>query len=123
MSSSLDFSIKSYTATAAVAAYVCVMKDAATDNVVIATATDNPIGVTMANAAAGTVVPVRLLNGPGSVLVKANAAIAKNGIVRVVAGGLVDDSGTGAIIGTAENAATAQNDVIEVLLGSFAPTA
>ena len=124
MASALEFHIKSYVSTAAIVAYVCVKKDAATDNVVVATAADVPIGVTMSNAAAGTVVPVRLFNGPGTAFFKANAAIAKNAVVRcATAGGLIDDSTTGTVVGTAEGAATAQNDVIEVLLAGASPAA
>ena len=107
MASANEFHIKSYVATDAIAAYVLVKKDAATDNVVVSGAGEAAIGITMTNAAAGTVVPVRLLNGYGTALVKAGAAVAKNAVVRGIASGKIDDVTTGAVIGTADEAATA----------------
>lgn len=123
MASSNEFHIKSYVATDAIAAYVLVKKDGVTDNVVVAGAGDAAIGVTMANAAAGTVVPVRLLNGFGTALVKAGAAVAKNAIVRGIASGKIDDAANGCVIGIADEAATADGDIIEVLLAGSAPVA
>jgi hypothetical protein len=123
MASANEFHIKSYVATDAIAAYVLVKKDAATDNVVVAGAGEAAIGVTMTNAAAGTVVPVRLLNGYGTALIKAGAAVTKNAVVRGIASGKIDDATTGAVIGTADEAATADGDIIEVSLRGSAPVA
>jgi hypothetical protein len=61
-------------------------------------------------------VPVRLLNSAGTVLVKVGAAVAQGAAVRQLNTGVVDDTGTTAIIGYAEEAATAAGDIIEVLL-------
>lgn len=121
MATALEFHIKSYVSTAAIGAYELVKKSG--DEVVVAGAGDAPIGVTMANAAAGTVVPVRLLNGYGTAFMKAGAAITQNAAVRGIAGGKVDDSATGVVVGTAEEAATADGDIIEVALQGSLPQA
>lgn len=123
MASANEFHIKSYVATDAIAAYVLVKKDGTTDNVVIAGAGDAAIGVTMTNAAAGTVVPVRLLNGYGTALVKAGGAVTKNSVVRGIASGKIDDATTGCVIGIADEDASADGDVIEVLLTGSVPVA
>lgn len=108
---------KSYIATEDLPAYVLVKKTNATDVELIDTeATDVAVGVTVAPALAGQAVTVRLLNAGGTVLIKANAAIAAGAAVRQLNTGVVDDSGTTPITGYAENAATAAGDVIEVLL-------
>jgi hypothetical protein len=120
MSAVIEFHIKSYVSTAAIGAYVLVKKDG--DNVVAAGAGEAPIGVTMTNAAAGTHVPVRLLNGYGTAFMKAGAPISKNAAVRGIAGGQVDDSTNGVVVGFAEEAATATGDIIEVALRGVLPT-
>lgn len=119
MSAALEFHIKSYVSTAAIAAYVLVKKSG--DEVVVAGAGDAAIGVTMSNGAAGDLVPVRLLNGYGTALIKTGAAVVKNANVRGIAAGVIDDASTGCLIGTAEDTATALGDVIEVLLHGRCP--
>lgn len=121
MSLAVEFHIKSYVATAAVAAYVLVKKSG--DEVVVAGAGEAPIGITMANAAAGETVPVRLLNGYGTALLKVGAAVTKNATIRGIADGEGDDATTGCVIGTAEDTATADGDIIEVALKGVAPQA
>lgn len=117
MASYIDGSVKSYTSVAAVAAYVLVKKNGANGvEVLTDAANDVAIGVTIAPAAAGAQVPVRLLNSGGTVFLKAGAAIAVNAAVRQLVGGTVDDTGATPIIGYAEEAATAANDIIEVRL-------
>ena len=116
MSSFTTESTKSYKAAADIAAYVLVKRTAAkTVGVVTAGDTDVIIGVTEANAKAGEQVPVRLRNSPGTVLVKAGAAIADGAAVRPLNDGTVDDSGSNPIFGYAEEAAAA-GDIIEVRL-------
>ena len=53
---------------------------------------------------------------PGSVkLVTAAGPVAAGALVRVIAAGLVDDTGTGIAVGISLQAAVAANDVIEIL--------
>jgi hypothetical protein len=116
MSSIIQFPVKSYTAGEAIGAYVRVKKSAGT--VVIAGAGEVGIGVTEANVENGGLVPVALWNGFGTVFMKAGAAISINAPVYPIAAGKIDDAQAtqGAPIGYAEEAATADGDVIEVLL-------
>ncbi|MCW8129617.1 MAG: DUF2190 family protein [Planctomycetota bacterium] len=85
----------------------------------LAGAGEPAIGISQVAAAQGAQVSVRLLNGPGTFKMVANAAIAALAVVYGVASGKIDDT-TGAGnpghgIGLALEAATAQGDVIEVL--------
>ncbi len=121
MASQVEFQIKSYISTAAIGAYELVKKSGT--EVVVAGVGDQAIGVTMANAAAGTTVPVRLFNGYGTAFMKAGAAITAGAKVRGIASGKIDDTATGPIVGFAEEAATADGDVIEVLLVGASPAA
>ncbi len=121
MSASIEYHIKSYVATAALEPYVLVKKSG--DEVVVAGAGDTAIGITMARVAAGGSVPVRLLNGYGTALITVGAAVTKNAAVRGIASGKGDDASTGVLIGTAEDTATADGDVIEILLRGSIPVA
>jgi predicted RecA/RadA family phage recombinase len=121
MSSFIDNSVKSYTSTADIAAYVLVKKSGSNVVVLDTQASDVAIGVTLAPAKAGAQVPVRLLNAGGTVLIKAANAIAQNAAVRQLNTGTVDDTGTTQIIGYAEEAATASGDIIEVLINAVGP--
>ena len=114
MSSVIEYHTKSYTAGAALGAYVRVKKSGST--VVAAGAGEAGIGVTIHNVANGEPVTVRLFNGFGTAFMKASAPIVQNAPVYGTANGKVDDAGTGPFLGFAEEAATADNDVIEVLL-------
>lgn len=119
MASSIEYHIKNYVANAAIAAYVLVKAHSTAGEVVVAAAGDTPIGITMANAAAGTVVPVRLLNGYGTALVLAGGTIALHGSVSATgSAGKIDDAAEGPPIGIAEESAVT-GDVIEVLLGGL----
>lgn len=122
MASNFEGTVKSYISTAAIVPYVLVKKSG--NNVVVldTPATDVAIGVTANAAAAGYPVAVRLLNGGGTVFLKAGGAIAQNAAVRQLATGTVDDTGTTQIIGYAEEAATAPGDIIEVLLNAVGAT-
>lgn len=122
MSSIIESQVKAYTATAvALAPYVRVKKNAGL--VEVAGAGEVAIGVTLANCAASGVVPVRLFNGNGTAFMTASAGITANAAVYGTAAGKIDDAGTGTPIGYAEEAATADGDVIEVLLRGEVPLA
>lgn len=60
-------------------------------------------------------IPVRLRTAQGTVPMVALIAIAVGAVVRGAAAGKVTTGGTDIIIGTAMTAATADNDIIEVL--------
>lgn len=123
MSSIIEYHVKSYVAAEAIGAHIRVKKSGILDTIVIAGAGEASIGVTIANVASGDPVTVRLFNSFGSAFLKASAAIAKNALVYPTAAGKIDDAGTGAPLGYAEDAATADNDVIEVLLLGQIPVA
>lgn len=118
MSYAIENHIKSYIAHVAIAAYVVVKKHSTAGEVVVASAGDSGlIGITMANAAADTVVPVRLLNGMGTALVLCGDTVDLNAAVSVMgSAGAVDDDAGGPIIGYAEEAGVV-GDIIEVVLG------
>jgi hypothetical protein len=61
-------------------------------------------------------VTVALLNRPGTFKMCAHAAITVGATLYGVAAGRVDDTGTGSTLGLALEAATAQDDIIEVAL-------
>lgn len=87
------------------------------DAVYEADATEQPIGVALRSAAAtDTSVPVQLLCAGGTVKMIANAAITQGATLYGADNGEVDDAdpGSGLIIGTALDAATAADDIIEV---------
>ncbi len=122
MSSFVEHQVKTYTATAALAAYIRVKL--VSGEVVVAGLNEVAIGVTLANVAAGGLVPVRLFNSFGTAFMTAGAAITRGAAVFGAASGKIDDTGVGPAIGYAEEAATADGDVIEVLLrGQIAPAA
>ena len=111
-----DGPIKTYTASAVMAQYLRVKHVAAADGTVeLAAAADRELGQLERPAlAVGDDVPVRLRNSEGSCIMVANAAIAKGAEVFGAAGGKIAPSGANAI-GTAEEAAGADGDYIEVL--------
>jgi hypothetical protein len=77
------------------------------------------IGITQAAAASGAQVAVRLLNGAGTFKMVASAAVTARVPVYGTADGKVDDTATepkGHPVGVALEAATADGDVIEVLV-------
>jgi hypothetical protein len=124
MAAVIENIIKSYLTTEAVTAYVRVKKSST--GVAIAGAGEVGIGVTLSNAANGDPVAVRLFNGYGTCFMKAGAAITANTLVYGIAAGKIDDAvastNAGAPLGYAETAATADGDIIEVLLtGRVAP--
>jgi hypothetical protein len=106
--------VKTYQASIAIAQYLRVKLTAGL--LVLAVAADKELGTTERPSfgTAGEDVPVRLRTAPGTAIFIANAAIARGAEVFAAAGGKVAPAGTVAI-GTAESAAGADGDQIEVL--------
>ena len=77
---------------------------------------DYEIGVTRSMSSNG-LDPVRVLlrNAPGTVEMTAASAFAKGATVLRAADGKIDDTGAGATVGIAMQAATDAGDIIEVL--------
>lgn len=92
-----------------------------------ATSTDIPIGVALYAAADGENVAVKLLNCGGTVEMIASEAISQGEAVYAAADGEIQDlptaNGTYKMIGYAMEAATADQDIIEVLPAGFTTTA
>jgi len=112
--------IKAFTAGAGgVPANVLVQLSSGTVIVNTATATHIPLGVTLYAAAAGEPVAVKLINHPGTVEIVAAGALAAGAIAYAAADGEVSAvpvvNGTYRKIGIALEAATADQDVIEIL--------
>ncbi len=108
-----DSGVKTYASTAALAKHRLVKKSGA--SVEYNTASDRPVGSTLnPSFNAEEPVPVRLTNCPGTFLATASEAIGLNGDCFAAADGKVASTGT-VLVGTAEIAATADGDVIEVM--------
>jgi hypothetical protein len=87
----------------------------------VAAAAEAAVGVTTEAIAASGYGTVKLFNAGGTFLMVANAAVARGAQVYPAASGNIDDAGTTALPLVALEAATAQNDIIEVgpaLLGA-----
>ena len=78
-----------------------------------AVAAGRALGVTRADAAIGTLVPITVI---GTAIVSASAAIAKDALVEVAANGQAVTRSAGVAVGRALQAAAAAGDRIEVLL-------
>lgn len=104
---------RSFEAGEALAKYRRVKKSGAT--VVYADAGEDSIGVTMHNAASGAQVMVKLFNDGGTFPIEAAAAITANAAVYGANDGKIDDTVSGDKLGTANEAATASGNIIEVL--------
>lgn len=91
-----------------------------------ATATDDPIGVTERDADSGDNVAVKPVNYSGTVEITAAGAISQGADVYAAAAGKVQAlptaAGTYRKIGIALEAATADGDIIEILLYDFHAT-
>lgn len=79
-----------------------------------ADATADIVGVTQEPAASGTFVPTRFL-AAGTAKMTAAVAISANALVYKAANGKIGTTNTNRLVGIALEAATADNDVIEVL--------
>jgi hypothetical protein len=116
MSQYVEESVKSFTAGAAIGQHTLVKLT--TGKLAAAALTEEPLGTLLeASFADGDVRPVRLRSAEGTMLCKAANAITAGAVVYGRASGLVDDVATsaGIRIGVALEAATATNDIIEVL--------
>lgn len=82
--------------------------------IAVAGAAVGAVGVTVENIAASGYGTVKLFASDGTFLMCANAAIAAGAQIYPTAGGNIDDAGTTALPLVAMEAATAQNDLIEV---------
>ena len=121
---SFNEGIKAFTAgTGGVPANCLVQLSSGTVVVNTATSTHIPIGVTLYAASAGDPVAVKLLNHPGTVEIVAAGAISAGAIAYAAADGEVSAvpvaAGTYRKIGIALEAATADQDVIEILPYGF----
>jgi hypothetical protein len=117
MSQQNENGFKAFTATSAVTAYRRVKLTSGSGTAVEhAGAGEEAVGIAQINAGAGEMVTVALLNRPGTFKMCAHAAITVGATLYGVAAGRVDDSGTGSTLGLALEAATAQDDIIEVAL-------
>lgn len=125
MSQFIDTGYKGFLASAAISQYARVKLDAA-GTVSTAGLTDRDIG-TAQNAAfaAGDQVDVKLRTASGTHKMIAAGAVTNGAIVNTQASGKIDDAATatGYALGTALEAATANNDVIEVIYNQHGDTA
>ena len=109
---------KAFTAGAAIAKHLRVKLSSGVLAVAGAGTSDEPVEIgTIEEAAfaAGDLRSVRMRNAQGTVKMVASAAIAAEAAVYGAAGGKIDDTTSGAAIGIALEAATADGDIIEVL--------
>lgn len=117
MSQYVDTNYKSFPASAAIAQYALVQL-ANTGKVSTNGLATRPIGVAMQEAFAdGDVISVKLLNSAGTFKVIAKEASAIAAVLYTEAGGVVQDTAesTSLPLFIALEAATAENDVIEVM--------
>lgn len=125
MSQQIDSGFKGFVASAAISQYARVKIDAA-GTVSTAGLTDRDIGVAQNAAfAAGDGVQVKLRTAPGTHKMIAAGAVTLGAVVNTAASGKVDDAATstGFALGHALEAATANNDIIEVLYSQHGDTA
>lgn len=125
MSQYVDGNYKAFRASAAITQYARVVL-ASGGTISTAGLTDKDIGTAMQAAfAAGDVVTVKLRTGAGTHKMIAKEALAIGAFVYTEAGGKVQDTAesTAYRLGTSLEAATAENDIIEVLYNRHGDTA
>lgn len=124
MSQYIEGSCKTFTTGEAIAQSLRV-KLHTDGTVLIAGLADKDIGTAEHYAASGARLAVRLRTAPGTAKMVAKEAISVASPVYTEAGGKVQDTNeaTSFLIGIAMEAATAENDVIEVLRNSHGDTA
>lgn len=105
-----------FTTAAAITKYMLVYLSAA-NTVDICGAGGAAIGVCMQTTASGSEAPIKLLGAPGTFPCIAAGAIAAGAAVYTAADGEVNDvqTGSGAILGIAKEAAAADQDACEVI--------
>lgn len=124
MSQFNDAGYKSFQASAAITQYARV-KMASDGTISTAGLTDRECGVAMeASLASGDVIPVKLRSAGGTHKMIAAGAVTRGALVYTAASGKMDDvaTATGYLLGHALEAATANNDVIEVLYNTHGDT-
>lgn len=124
MSQYVDTPTRTFTAGAAIGQYIRVYLSSG--KLAVAGLTNKEIGqAEVAAFADGDVIPVRLRTAQGTCKMVAAGAITAGAAVYTAASGKIDDvaTSTGFLVGTALEAATAANDVIEVLRNSHGDTA
>jgi len=81
-----------------------------------ATTTDRPIGVTVnRTTASGQVVQFKFLNAPGTIIISSASTLTAGAMVYPAASGQVSSTSTTSILGITIQAATAANDLVEVV--------
>ncbi len=115
MSQYVDTNTKAFTAAGTIAQYSRVLLGSG-GTITAAVLADQEIGIAMERAVSGDVIPVKLRSATGTHKAIAAAAITCGAAVYSAAAGKVSVSATGAYqLGKALEAATANNDVIEIL--------
>jgi hypothetical protein len=125
MSQYVDGNVKTFIADEAIAVHLRVKLDA-DGRITVAGLTDKEIGTAITPAfAAGEPVSVKLRSGAGTHKMVAIEPLAAGATLYTETGGKVQDTAqaTSFQIGTALEAATADNDVIEVLYNAHGDTA
>jgi hypothetical protein len=111
--------IRSFTANGALTQYQRVKQSAGSTTtppqVEAAGAGEQHIGYVEYDAADGSVVSINLINNSGTKQAIAAGAITQGAVIYGAAAGTVDDASSGSAIGIALEAATAANDVIEIV--------
>jgi Uncharacterized conserved protein (DUF2190) len=124
MSQYVDSNVKAFTSAGTIAQYARVTLGSG-GTITEAGLAVKEIGTAMQAAVSGDVVPVRLRTAAGTHKMIAKEAIAAGALLYTEAGGKVQDTAeTSAFqVGHALEAATADNDIIEVLYNAHGDTA
>lgn len=124
MSQYTDANVKAFTSAGTIAQYARVTLGSG-GTITEAGLTVKEIGTAMNAAVSGDVVPVRLRTASGTHKMIAKEAIAAGALLYTEAGGKVQDTAeaTAFMVGHAMEAATADNDIIEVLYNTHGDTA
>lgn len=121
MSQQNENGFKTFVAAEAIAQYLRVKLNGS-GQAALAGLNEPAIGIAQRGVASGEMCPVRLLNCPGTFKMKASAAITAYAKVFGTASGKIDDTTqpglAGGCLGTALEAATADGDIIEILVES-----
>lgn len=115
-SSFIDDGVRTFEADEAISSQYLLVKLSGDNKISVAGVGDAPIGVARNVAADGDQLGVYLLNKQGSIKMKASGAISQNAAVYAGASGKITATVTGRKLGVALDAATADGDLIEVLL-------
>jgi len=124
MSQYVDGNEKAFSASAAITQYARV-KVSGAGTVAEAGLAEKEIGTALNEAASGEVVTVRLRTASGTHKMIAKEALAVGATVYTEADGKVQDTAEASAfqVGTALEAATAENDIIEVIYNNHGDTA